>query len=181
MIWAFGVASKSQKKRTMKQHADRNAQFENIERLKKEYLDAGKPVLSMDTKKKELLGNFYREGVTDGVEPTIVNDHDFPYRKEVVEWFEQKQWDFSISVTNSNNCRPVLEFIDGLPDSAWTAIRSDGTEEAIFSCHQPDKWQREQSYIVTRSWHDGRQWLIEPRYGVILVSRTDLPATGTES
>ena len=97
------------------------------------------------------------------------------YRKEVVEWFEQKQWDFSISVTNSNNCRPVLEFIDGLPDSAWTAIRSDGTEEAIFSCHQPDKWQREQSYIVTRSWHDGRQWLIEPRYGVILVSRTDLP------
>lgn len=69
---------KSQKKRTMEQHADRNAQFENIERLKKEYLDAGKPVLSMDTKKKELLGNFYRDGVTDGVEPTIVNDHDFP-------------------------------------------------------------------------------------------------------
>ena len=62
----------------MEQHADRNAQFENIERLKKEYLDAGKPVLSMDTKKKELLGNFYRDGVTDGVEPTIVNDHDFP-------------------------------------------------------------------------------------------------------
>ena len=41
-------------------------------RLKKEYLDAGKPVLSMDTKKKELLGNFYRDGVTDGVEPIIV-------------------------------------------------------------------------------------------------------------
>ena len=69
---------KSQKKRTMKQHADRNAQFENIERLKKEYLDAGKPVISMDTKKKELLGDFYRRGVTDSVEPTIVNDHDFP-------------------------------------------------------------------------------------------------------
>ena len=49
-----------------------------LKRLKKEYLDAGKPVLSMDTKKKELLGNFYRDGVTDGVEPTIVNDHDFP-------------------------------------------------------------------------------------------------------
>ena len=47
---------KSQKKRTMKQHADRNAQFENIAKLKKEYLDAGKPVLSIDTKKKEILG-----------------------------------------------------------------------------------------------------------------------------
>ena len=69
---------KAQKKRTMGEHRDRNAQFENIARLKQQYLDAGKPVLSIDTKKKELLGNFYREGVTDAVEPTIVNDHDFP-------------------------------------------------------------------------------------------------------
>jgi hypothetical protein len=61
----------------MGQHADRNAQFENIAKLKQRYLEAGQPVISMDTKKKEMLGNFYREGVTDGVEPTIVNDHDF--------------------------------------------------------------------------------------------------------
>ena len=67
-----------QKKRTMKQHKDRNAQFENIARLKQKYLEEGKPVLSIDTKKKEELGNFYREGVTDAIEPTIVNDHDFP-------------------------------------------------------------------------------------------------------
>ena len=97
------------------------------------------------------------------------------YRKEVVEWFEQKQWDFSISVTNSNNCRPVLDCIEGLPDSAWAAIRSDKTEEAIFSYHQPAKWQREQTYVVTRRWHDGKQWLLEPKYCVILVSRSDLP------
>ena len=69
---------KSQKKRTLKQHADRNTQFEIIDKLKEEYLNAGNPVLSIDTKKKELLGSFYREGVTDAVEPTIVNDHDFP-------------------------------------------------------------------------------------------------------
>ncbi len=69
---------KPQKKRTMGQHADRNAQFENIARLKQEYLDAGCPVISIDTKKKELLGKFYRDGVTDAIEPTIVNDHDFP-------------------------------------------------------------------------------------------------------
>ncbi len=61
----------------MAQHADRNAQFENIAKLKQQYLDAGQPVISMDTKKKEMLGNFYLEGVTDGVEPTIVSDHDF--------------------------------------------------------------------------------------------------------
>ncbi|MFK0569559.1 ISAzo13 family transposase [Endozoicomonas sp.] len=69
---------KPQKKRTMEEHKDRDAQFKNLNRLKQEYLDAGKPVLSMDTKKKETLGNFYREGVTDAIEPTIVNDHDFP-------------------------------------------------------------------------------------------------------
>lgn len=66
-----------QKKKTMGHNKDRDAQFKNINRLIQEYLDAGKPVLSMDTKKKETLGNFYRAGVTDAIEPTIVNDHDF--------------------------------------------------------------------------------------------------------
>ncbi|MGI9281992.1 MAG: ISAzo13-like element transposase-related protein, partial [Endozoicomonas sp.] len=42
--------------------------------MKEKYLNAGNPVLSIDTKKKELLGSFYRDGVTDAVEPTIVND-----------------------------------------------------------------------------------------------------------
>ncbi|MGI9282796.1 MAG: ISAzo13-like element transposase-related protein [Endozoicomonas sp.] len=44
---------KLQKKRTMGQNADRNAQFENISRLKKEYLDAGKSVISIDTRRME--------------------------------------------------------------------------------------------------------------------------------
>jgi hypothetical protein len=79
LLWEHGYRRrKPQKKRTMGQHADRNAQFENIAQLKQEYLDAGRPVISIDTKKKELLGNFHRDGVTDAVEPTIVNDHDFP-------------------------------------------------------------------------------------------------------
>lgn len=69
---------KAQKKQTMGQHAERNTQFENITRLREKYLAAGSPVLSIDTKKKELLGNFYRDGVTDGAEAIIVNDHDFP-------------------------------------------------------------------------------------------------------
>jgi hypothetical protein len=68
---------KPQKKRTMGEHADRNAQFEKIAQLKQDYLAGGKPVISIDTKKKEMLGNFYREGVTDALEPTVVNDHDF--------------------------------------------------------------------------------------------------------
>jgi Rhodopirellula transposase DDE domain len=69
---------KALKKKTMgPRNPNRNAQFENIARLKKEYLDAGLPVISMDTKKKELLGNFYREGKIDTQETIETNDHDF--------------------------------------------------------------------------------------------------------
>jgi hypothetical protein len=71
---------KALKKTTMGRHPDRNAQFENIARLKGEYLAAGLPVLSIDTKKKELLGDFYRDGVVDTRETITTNDHDFPSR-----------------------------------------------------------------------------------------------------
>ena len=53
---------KALKKVTMGSHPDRNSQFENIARLKAEYQAAGLPVLSIDTKKKELIGNYRREG-----------------------------------------------------------------------------------------------------------------------
>ncbi len=56
---------------------DRNAQFENIARLKKRYLKRGLSVVSIDTKKKELLGEFYRDGVIDAQETIAVNDYDF--------------------------------------------------------------------------------------------------------
>jgi hypothetical protein len=69
---------KALKKRTMgPRHPDRNAQFENIARLKREYLAAGLPVVSIDTKRKELIGDFYREGVIDARATIEVNDHDF--------------------------------------------------------------------------------------------------------
>jgi Rhodopirellula transposase DDE domain len=69
---------KALKKKTMgPRHPDRNAQFENIARLKREYLKAGLPVISIDTKKKELIGAFYRDGAIDTQATIEVNDHDF--------------------------------------------------------------------------------------------------------
>jgi hypothetical protein len=69
---------KALKKKTMgPRNPNRNAQFENIARLKKEYLNAGLPVISMDTKKKELLGDFFRDGTIDTRETIETNDHDF--------------------------------------------------------------------------------------------------------
>ena len=73
------VKRKAQKVKAMgPRHPDRNAQFENIARLKQEYLETGQPVVSMDTKKKELLGNFYRDGKLYTQETIEVFDHDFP-------------------------------------------------------------------------------------------------------
>ncbi len=73
------VKRKARKVREMgPRHPDRNAQFQNIVRLRQEYMAAGEPVLSIDTKKKELLGNFYREGKLYTQQPIKVFDHDFP-------------------------------------------------------------------------------------------------------
>jgi hypothetical protein len=62
----------------MGQHKDRNAQFENIAKLKAQYLDSLDPVLSIDTKKRELLGLFYRDGQLYVQKTQCVFDHDFP-------------------------------------------------------------------------------------------------------
>jgi hypothetical protein len=72
------VKRKAQKSITMGNHPDRNAQFENIAKIKQVYLNAGNPVISMDTKKKELLGTFYRNGALYTQEAIQTNDHDFP-------------------------------------------------------------------------------------------------------
>jgi hypothetical protein len=68
---------KALKKKTMGHHRDRDAQFEKIARLKKRYANAGLPVISIDTKKKELLGDFYRDGRIEARGTIEVNDHDF--------------------------------------------------------------------------------------------------------
>jgi Rhodopirellula transposase DDE domain len=64
---------------TMKEEiAGRNEQFEQIAAYKKEYLGNDWPVLSIDTKKKEQLGRFYREGQVLSDKAVKSNDHDFP-------------------------------------------------------------------------------------------------------
>jgi hypothetical protein len=72
------VRRKAQKAQTMGQHPERNAQFEYIAQLKQAYGESENPVVSLDTKKKELLGNFYRPGQLYTLEVVKTFDHDFP-------------------------------------------------------------------------------------------------------
>jgi len=59
---------------------DRNAQFEFINEQASERLSAGQPVISVDTKKKELIGDFRNGGreLQPKGQPESVNVHDFP-------------------------------------------------------------------------------------------------------
>jgi Rhodopirellula transposase DDE domain len=61
------------------QHPDRDAQFRHINRVAQRAVRAGEPVISVDTKKKELVGDFHnagREWRPRG-EPELVRVHDF--------------------------------------------------------------------------------------------------------
>jgi len=63
-----------------RQHPDRDAQFSYLNEQVREHLAEGAPVLSVDTKKKELVGEFKnngREWQPEG-QPVAVNVHDFP-------------------------------------------------------------------------------------------------------
>ena len=61
-------------------HPDRDAQFLNINEQVRKALAAGRPVVSVDTKKKELIGNYENQGQQwrKSKSPHKVNGHDFP-------------------------------------------------------------------------------------------------------
>ncbi|MBL1102047.1 ISAzo13 family transposase [Streptomyces sp. 205] len=66
-----------------KQHPDRDAQFSYLNDQARHHQDAGQPVISVDTKKKELVGPFKnhgREWEPKG-QPVAVDTHDFPDRE----------------------------------------------------------------------------------------------------
>ncbi|EQD58977.1 Rhodopirellula transposase family protein, partial [mine drainage metagenome] len=81
LLWSLGFSLQANAKTVEgKQHPDRDAQFRHINARVKSHLRRGLPVLSVDTKKKELVGNFKNAGQAwrpQGT-PTRVRVHDFP-------------------------------------------------------------------------------------------------------
>ena len=65
----------------MGESPDRDAQFKKIGKLKARYLKAGLPVLSIDGKKREILGDYVRPGTVLSTAPLRGWDHDFPQRR----------------------------------------------------------------------------------------------------
>jgi hypothetical protein len=84
LLKAAGYSLQANRKtREGSSHEDRNAQFEHINRRVMRFQKQGEPVVSIDTKKKELVGEFKnagREWEPQG-QPVEVKVHDFPEKK----------------------------------------------------------------------------------------------------
>jgi Rhodopirellula transposase DDE domain len=81
LLWDLGYRMHANvKTREGKDHPDRNAQFEHINARAASFLECKQPVISVDTKKKELVGDFKNGGKewAPSGEPVVVRVHDFP-------------------------------------------------------------------------------------------------------
>jgi hypothetical protein len=101
-------------------HPDRNAQFEHINALAKTFARQGLPVISVDTKKKELVGDYKnagREWHPAGM-PEAVQMHDFP-DPEV-----PKAIPYGVYDINANEGWVSVGIDHDTPDFAAAAVRA---------------------------------------------------------
>jgi hypothetical protein len=79
LLKALGFSLKGNRKTsTGPPHPDQNRQFRYIGRVKQLFAAAGHPIISVDAKKKELIGNFKNSGRVWCREAAVVDVHDFP-------------------------------------------------------------------------------------------------------
>lgn len=74
-----GISLKKNKNnKSTQDHPKRDGQFQLLNKLKRLFTTTGKPIICVDCKKKELIGNFKNDGKTWRKEAIDVLDHDFP-------------------------------------------------------------------------------------------------------
>jgi len=139
LLQEMGYSLQSNRKtREGSQHPDRNAQFEHINRKVKEYLKRGNPVISVDTKKKELVGDFKnsgRERQPKG-QPEQVRVHDFRDKEK-------------------GHVRPYGVY-DIRRDEGWVSVGVDH-DTATFAVETIRRWWR---HMGEPEYGDAKQLLI---------------------
>lgn len=98
-------------------HRDRDRQFRYLVRLRRLYLRRGWPVISVDTKKKELVGPFQHPGRCWRRQPPLVFDHDFP------SWAQGQAIPYGIYDLLHNDGYVVVGTAHDTPRFAVAAIR----------------------------------------------------------
>ena len=105
-------------------HPDRDIQFRYIQRQKRKFLKAGQPVISVDTKNTELIGNFKNSGVLWRQRADEVSVYDFPGDAECraipygVYDVRHKQGHVSVGTSADTPSLPSIRFAIGgsVPD-----------------------------------------------------------------
>lgn len=122
LLRSLGYSLQStRKKMEGSQHPDRDDQFRYINKLATEFLAAGDPVISVDTKKKELVGRFAQAGQEwhPKGEPVEVSTYDFP------EQADGKAIPYGVYDLGHN--------------SAWVSVGIDH-DTSVFAVATIDKW-----------------------------------------
>ena len=122
------------------QHADRDEQFEYINRKAQRYLKQGEPVISVDTKKKELVGDFKNAG----------RDWELKGQPE-----EVRVHDFEIREPEKGKVAPYGVYDLGR-NVGWVSVRVDH-DTAAFAVESIRRWWR---WMGTRSYPQGKRLLI---------------------
>jgi hypothetical protein len=98
-------------------HPDRDRQFRYIAWQRRAFAKAGDPIISVDTKKKELIGRFKNPGRSWRRAPQAVWDHDFPSQAE------GKAIPYGIYDLSANSGYVVIGTDHETPEFAIAAIR----------------------------------------------------------
>ena len=85
LLKQLGFSLKGNRKQIATQSSpDREEQFRTIQQLRQSFEEAGNPIISVDTKKKELIGLFHQPGRVWTRQPIAVYDHDFRSDAEAI-------------------------------------------------------------------------------------------------
>ena len=133
------VKRKMQRKRSIGQSNDREEQFNNIAAEKEKFMNSKNPMLSMDTKKKELIGgNLYRNGSVYCTQAIEASDHDYTYLADLKiaphGIYDMKQNKAYINIGTSSE---TAEFVCDSLKNWWISHGKNdypGADEILIFC-----------------------------------------------
>jgi len=164
----LGYSMRANKKRQIRDdNPARDQQFEYIALQRKTFSDAGLPIISVDAKKKELIGNFSNKGKTWCKNAEEVNQNDYPSEAEcqAVPYgiYDVTKNTGCVFVGTSNN---TPEFAVDAISRWWTLEGSIGYKNKKQICILADGggsngWR-------SRAWKKNLQHKISDKHGLIL-------------
>jgi hypothetical protein len=144
-------------------HPDRNAQFEFIDRKAKDFLEAGEPVISVDTKKKENIGNFRNPGreYRRIYDPRKVLDHDYLIKElGKIAPYGIYNLNHNTGFVNVGTSRDTAEFAVESISRWWEAVGKHtfpGATKLLITCdcggsngHRLRLWKYQLSQLAKR-------------------------------